>query len=295
MRWALGKSVCMFAAVFAGLILAPAPAAGEVVKVMVSIPPQAYFVERVGGEHVEVETLVPPGKSPATYEPTSRQMAALSGARVYFRIGVPFEQGLIGKVKRMFPELPVVDTRKGVKLRYFGKRKEGEPPDPHIWLDPGRVKVQALTILETLVELAPDHGDVFEANLNEFHKELDGLDRMLREILKPVRGRPLYVFHPAFGYFCEAYDLKQVEVETEGKEPGPRKTAALIDSARRDGVRVIFVQPQFSRKNARVIAEALSGAIIPIDPLARNYMKNMRDIALAVEEGLSRPGTPPEE
>jgi zinc transport system substrate-binding protein len=261
--------------------------AGEI-SAFVSILPQAYFVERIGGNYVNVTVLVGPGQSPATYEPTPKQMARLGRSQLYFRIGTPFERGFIDKISRTFTNLTIVDTRKGVTLRYFKQSQGLEVPDPHIWLDPKRVKIQAETISQALKEKDPAHADEFEKNLKAFQTDLDSVDAKIAGILAPLKGRKLYVFHPAFGYFAESYGLTQIAVEIEGKEPSPKQLSRLINKAKREGIRVIFVQPQYATKEARTVARAISGAVVPINPLPRDYLKNLEDMANSIEKGLRR-------
>jgi zinc transport system substrate-binding protein len=260
-------------------ISSPAAADTHRIKAFVSILPQAYFLERVGGPHVKVEVLVGPGQSPATYEPTPKQMALLGEAAVYFRIGTPFEKGFIDKLADTHKRLEIVDTRKGVSLRYFKRSKGGSVPDPHIWLDPARVKIQAATICEALTRLAPDHRTSFESNLREFQRDLDRVDKNIAETLAPLKGSKFYVFHPAFGYFGDRYGLDQVAVEIEGKEPSPKQLSHLINKARSEGVKVIFVQPQYAKKDAETIAREIEGAVVPMNPLPRDYLGNLEQMA----------------
>ncbi|MFC1475935.1 metal ABC transporter solute-binding protein, Zn/Mn family [Candidatus Zixiibacteriota bacterium] len=279
------------------------PSSGETpaakMKAFVSIMPQAYFVERVGGFAVEVEVLVAPGQSPATFEPTPKQMAALSGADIYFRIGMPFEDQLLRGIAAINEGLPVIDTRRGIKLRPMDEESTAGDEhghehhgryDPHIWLNPGLVKIQARNIVAGLIELDPAGKTAYEKNLQEFQADLAELDSTIAEILAPLRGREVFVFHPSYGYFAEAYGLKQVAVETGGKEPGARQLADLIARAKKDSVRVVFVQPQFSQKSAQTIAEAIGGAVVPLDPLARDYLENLRRMARAIERALAEDG-----
>ena len=256
------------------------------IKAFVSILPQAYFVERIGGSYVDVEVLVGPGQSPATYEPTPKQMAELSRAQVYFRIGTPFEKGFIDKTKKTYKNLHIVDTRKGVPLRYFRHSNGAEIPDPHIWLDPKRVKIQAQTIYETLSKFDPSHKSVFENNLQAFLADLDRIDSEISHTLTAVKGGKLYVFHPAYGYFAESYGLTQVAVEIEGKQPSAKQLKGLIESAKNDKVKVIFVEPQFAGKNAETIAREIGGAVVPINPLPGDYLENFRTMALLIREAL---------
>jgi zinc transport system substrate-binding protein len=263
--------------------------AGTRIKAFVSILPQADFVQRIGGPHVEVEVLVGPGQSPATYEPTPKQMARLGEAQVLFRIGTPFEKGFIDKVAGTYRNLQIVDTRDGVPLRYFHSSEGRKIPDPHIWLDPLRVKIQATTICDALGRLAPEHRPAFEKNLAAFQEDLDRVDQEIAQALAPLKGSTFYVFHPAFGYFGDRYGLTQVAVEIEGKEPTPRQLVRLIQRAREDGVKVIFVQPQYARKDAETIAREINGAVIPINPLPQDYLANLETMADALKEALEHP------
>ena len=270
------------------VISGPAAADTSRIKTFVSILPQAYFVERLGGPHVQVEVLVGPGQSPATYEPTPKQIARLGEAAVYFRIGTPFEKGFIDKLADTHKHLEIVDTRKGVSLRYFKRSKGGSVPDPHIWLDPVRVKIQAATICEALTRLAPDHRTSFESNLQSFHRDLDHVDKEIAETLAPLKGSKFYVFHPAFGYFGDRYGLEQVAVEIEGKEPSPKQLSHLINKARSEGVKVIFVQPQYAKKDAETIAREIGGAVVPMNPLPRDYLGNLEQMAGLLRGALMR-------
>jgi zinc transport system substrate-binding protein len=259
-------------------------------SLFVSILPQAYFVERVGGSHVEVEVLVGPGQSPATFELTPKQMAELAQADAYFRIGLPFEKQLVGKIRTALSDLRVVDTRRGIQLRSMEYEHHNDGSDPHIWLDPKLVKIQATTVCEELCRLDSVNATEYKENLKAFKADLDEVDAKITQALEPLKGRKFYVFHPSYGYFGDAYGLTQVAVEVEGKEPGARWLAALIDQAKKDSVKVIFVQPQFSDKSAETVAEAIGGVVVPIDPLARDYLKNLKDIAEKIARGLAKAG-----
>jgi len=262
------------------------------ISVFTSIVPQEYFVERVGGDRVQVQALVTPGSSPATYEPTPRQMAALSEAAIFFRIGVPFENAFVPKIEGMAEGLRIVDTRTGVTLRSMKHAHSAScdhgGTDPHIWLNPRLVKVQARTIADALIEDDPAGKATYEANLAVFLEDLDALDAHLVEALAPVKGKTFMVFHPAWGYFADAYGLQQEPIEIEGKEPSGQQLARVVEMARSEGVRVIFVQPQFSARSAERVTEAIDGAVVPIDPLADDYVANLERVASAVHEALQK-------
>lgn len=267
--------------------------ATEKIPVFVSILPQAFFVEQIGGERVTVDVLVLPGQSPATYAPTPKQMAKLARAKVFFRTGVAFENGFMPKIQNSMDNLLIVDFREGLDLETMESHQHADihhhdnELDPHIWLDPMLVKQQAVIIRDTLTRLDPAGKILYHKNFVTFSKELDRLHAKLSQALIPVKGKTFFVFHPAFGYFAKAYGLKQVAVETGGKKPSGRHLARLIESARAKDVRVIFVQPQFSRKSAETIARAIDGMVVAIDPVAKDYFSNMEKIAREVGLGLT--------
>ncbi|OGV78528.1 MAG: hypothetical protein A3K19_17990 [Lentisphaerae bacterium RIFOXYB12_FULL_65_16] len=290
-----------------------AAAAPPQVSVAVSIQPQAYFAERVGGSRVAVQVLVPPGQNHETYNVTARQMAELSAARLYFRVGLPFENVLIPKLQDSLPNLKVIDTRQGIRLRRMEHEHEhthhgegegdhaGEenppvaPPgeqtpfgmDPHIWLSPRLAQVQAATICDALSALDPAGAAVYAQNLAALRNDLDALDRRLAEALAPVRGRAFLVYHPAFGYFADDYGLIQKPVEIEGKSPSASQLVRIITEAKAANAKVIFVEPQFSPRAATSVAVAIGGAVVPIDPIAKDYAANLEAIAGKLKAALA--------
>ncbi len=280
----VGLTAAVLFVFLAGVVYATG--AEKKLDVFVSIPPQAYFVERIGNPHVTVHVLVKPGQSPATFEPTPKQMAQLSQADVYFRIGLPFESKLLSKIQATVGGLRIVDIRKGVPLRHVEGSHGKGTVDPHIWLSPKLAKKQAETICEELCRLDSEHEAEYQKNLAALHHALDSLDSAIARALAPLKGRKFYVFHPSYGYFADAYGLKQVAVEVEGKEPSARQLAHLIEQAQADGVKVVFVQPQFSSKSAQALAEAIGGVVVPLDPLAYDYLENLREMADKISRGL---------
>lgn len=289
-------------ALMAMLVAVPPSRAAEPLGVFVSLLPQKQIVERIGGDAVKVDVLVLPGQSPATYDPTPQQMVAMAQAAVYFRIGVPFENTWVPKIRQAHPKLTIVDTRRGIKLQPMGghdhdhdhgaKPKAGAPsktsgvPDPHIWTSPPLVKSQAATVRDALIALRPDDRARFEAGYARYATLLDGLDAELRQRLSGKAQRRFMVFHPAWGYLASAYGLEQIPIEIEGKEPSPQALARIIERAKAEGIRVVFVQKQFSRTAAEQVARAIGGEVIAIDPLGEDFVGNTREVAQALARGL---------
>jgi len=260
--------------------------------VFVSIIPQKFFVKKIGADRVTVQAMVRPGANPATYEPRPSQMAALSAAHLYFAIGVPFENTWMKRITAANPRVQIVPTQQGIEKIPMATSRNGRRqqhrgiPDPHIWLSPRLVKIQAGHIARALAEADPLHRQQYQSNYQHFLGELDALDTDLRHIFAAKRGREFMVFHPSWGYFARDYGLRQVPVEIEGKTPKPAQLKQLIEHARQRGIRLILVQPQFSRKSAELIARAIDARIVEADPLAEDWEQNLRRCAAAIQKAL---------
>jgi zinc transport system substrate-binding protein len=288
-------------------------AAGKL-PVFVSIVPQQYFVQQIGKDLVEIQVMVQPAASPATYEPKPKQMADLSKAKIYLAIGVPFEKVWLEKIADSNPGMRVIHTDHGIEKLAMeahshddhaeahhetdhddhDHQKEGEHHgeaahdhghhehaglDPHIWLSPPLVKIQARTILAALQEADPAHRSTYEANFKEFTARIDQLDTDLKKTFAGKKGLQFMVFHPAWGYFAHAYGLKQVPIEIEGKDPKPAQLKELVQHARESGIKVVFAQPQFSTKSAELVAREINGQVVFANPLAQEWMANLRQVA----------------
>jgi zinc transport system substrate-binding protein len=284
------------------LALSVLPVEAAVTKAFVSISPQKYFVQKIGGDLVDVSVLVPAGANPHNFEPKPRQMAELSKSAVYFAVGIDFEKFWLKKIAAANPKMRVVRTDDGIaripmadhhdgeKSRYEHPQKlkteipakdnyGGVSPDPHVWLSPALVKIQARHILDALVAIDPVHQSKYESNYASFMREIDELDAELKALFAGRKGEQFMVFHPSWGYFAEAYGLVQVPVEIEGKDPKPAQLQKLIRHARERRIKVVFVQPQFSAKSAELLSGEIGGQIVYTDPLAENWAGNLREVA----------------
>lgn len=261
--------------------------AADGIEVFVSILPQQYFVEHIGGDRVNVSVIAPPGTDPHIYEPKPGQMVKMSVARIYFAVGVPFESVWLEKFALANPKMEIVHTETGIqKMPMASHDHDGEHAseegrrhgmeDPHVWTSPPLVKIMAKNIRDALSDVDPAGKPVYDANYNAFAITIDELDMRLRNLLADIKApKAFMVFHPSWGYFAKTYGLEEIPVEVAGKDPKPAQLGKLIDRAKAQSIKVIFVQPQFSAKSARTLANAIGGRVIYADPLAYDWAENL--------------------
>lgn len=237
-------------------------------EAVVSIPPQQWLVEQIAGDAVDVEILVAPGESPTTYTPTDVQVTRLMTAQIYFRIGVPFERGPWFDAISTMGTFDLVDLRKGIET--LGQ-------DPHTWLVPDLLLVQAATVAEALSLRDPNRRSLYETNLIRFQDRMGVLDHEIRRDLAPYQGRSFFVFHPSWSYFADAFGLRQVAIEMDGREPSDKELTDLQEEARRVAINTIFVQPQIHDRSARAFAESIGAGLETLDPLAADVAANLEE------------------
>lgn len=267
-----------FASVWGHAVTAPSP------QILVSVAPYKFFVEKIAGDTVSVNLLVPATASSHTYEPTPKQMISASKADIWFFLGESFETRAINTLKKYSPHMEFVDLRRGVDMitadPHSGKcccHAGGQ--DLHIWLSVRQAKIQAQTIANALIDRYPQHAQPYQKALESFLQELDILDADINELLPATEDRLVLVSHPAYAYFCRDYCIRQLSIEFEGKDPTPRQLDATLNEARRAKICKVFVQSQYSDKGARLIAKELGAKIVSLDPYAEDYLNAMRIIA----------------
>jgi len=302
------RALACFCTVFMFAAYGSAVSGSDALRVAVSIAPQRYFVERIGGDRVTVDVMVPAGAEPHSFEPKPAQIAGLANADAYFAVGVTFERAWLNRFRSVNQDMRLVHTDEGIeKIPISGhdhdhdhgeadehghdddnnEDSHGEP-DPHIWLSPRLVRIQADTIYRALVDLDPSGAEIYRDNHRALVADIDHLHEELAGLFAPFRGMAFMVFHPAWGYFADAYGLEQVAVEGDGREPRPADLARLISFAREHDIRAVFVQPQFSKRSARTIADAVGGTVVEADPMAEDWFVNMRKVAGAFGEAMRR-------
>jgi len=258
-------------------------------NVIVSIAPLKTFVDKIGGDKIKSSVMVKQGSSPHNYEPQPSQMREVSQAKIYFAIGVEFEKVWLEKFKNQNRDLIISNVTKDInktEITEHHSHKDddhNEALDPHIWVDPINVRTIATHIYQTLSRVDEKNRTYYFDHLDVFLRELTQLDNALKETLKDVPNNATFmVFHPSWGYFAQRYHLRQLAVEVEGKSPKMKALIQLIKEAKKEKVKAIFTQPEFSDKSAQIIANNLKIKVIKTSPLASDWSENLKRLAKAI-------------
>lgn len=279
---------------------------GEI-GLLVTIVPQAEMVEFIGGEYVDVTIMVPPGESPHSFETTPEQMKKVAEATAYFKVGsgVEFEVIHMDAILEQNSGLHVFDCSEDITVISFdehygpdehhdhddeGDDHDHDGTDPHIWLSPENFIKMAEAVYNGLVEIDPDHQEEFYTNYQEYIYKLDNLHTNVSNLLQPYEGKSFMVYHPAWGYFGDTYNLQMISIEDEGKQPGPAGIDEIISQAKEEKITVIFVAPQFDTSSAETIADEIGGNVVFANPLMSNYeatiIKLAEDMVTGFENSL---------
>ncbi|MDE4907864.1 zinc ABC transporter substrate-binding protein [Methanogenium marinum] len=266
------------------------PVGGEInssapLSVAVTIPPYQEFAEAIGGKRVEVMVMVPPGASPHTYEPTPGQLRALSKTPLYLAVGtgIEFEDSWMDSLTSVNRDMQVVDTSLGITLLSTETEDTATADDtirydPHVWLSPANARIIARNIADAYIAYAPRDAAYFEAQFKTYDENLASLDEGIKDTFAGTAKNTVLVYHPAWGYYADQYELDMTSVEEDGKEPSPASLKAIITSAEEAGIPVIFASPESPTRNAEAIADEIGGSVVYISPLAENYTENLVEV-----------------
>lgn len=265
--------------------------------VLVSVSPHKFFLKKIAGDTIDIMAVVPAGSSAHTYEPSSREMLKASKADIWFYIGESFEKKALQALQSHHPELIAIDLREGLNLiegncrgecmgyhAHHTNEKNSNAHqhaglDLHIWLSARMAKQQAKTMANALLSRYPQHTQFYQENLNKFLKELDDLDNEIQNIMKSATQNHILVAHPAYGYFCRDYNLVQIPIEVEGKDPTSKQMTHLLQQAKDLNLKTIFVQKEYPNKGAKLVASALNGKLVTLEPYSEDYFNAMINIA----------------
>lgn len=260
--------------------------------ISVTIEPQRFFVEKITGNNFKVNTIVPPGTSPESYDPTPSQMVALGKSLLYFKVGyLGFENAWGKTLEENNTNVKVVNTSNEIVLiegdehfieigehqHHDGHDHQGV--DPHIWSSPKSALIMAENILNALVEIDVENQKVYRDNFTTLRAEIIEVDKKITSLLENAPVKSFIIYHPALGYFARDYNLTQYSIEFEGKKPSPQQLKQMIDFAKKQGIKTIFVQKGFDMKNAESLAKEVGASIHSIDPLSYDWSDEMINIA----------------
>ena len=262
----------------------------EKINITVSIPPQAYIVKRIGGEHVNVNVMLPANASPETYEPGPDRIINVGKSKIFFNIGLPFESTFLNRLKSEFKSLSFVKMHEGITLRSFknvgahGHDHSGH--DPHVWLDPVNLIKMSENTFKTLIKVDPDNKDIYMKNYLELNREFQELNDSLMDMFKDSARKYFVVYHPSWGYFADRFGLFQVPVEVEGKTPSAAEMVKLINIIKTSYVKSVFVQKQFSASVMDSISQSSGAKIRVLDPLEEEVITNLKKVSKEIQRGL---------
>jgi zinc transport system substrate-binding protein len=254
--------------------------------VVSSVAPVSSLIKSIAGDSAKVITVVEAGKSPHTYEPKVSLMRELESAKLYFAVGVEFEKSWLKKFQNQNQNLKIIHLDENITKILMSVGNKMAREDPHIWLSPKNMKIMAQEILEALISVDQNRSKLYKQNYKKSLKEIDELDKNIKKTLAKVpKGSKFMVFHPSWGYFAKDYHLLQLPIEIEGKEPKPSQLIKLIKIAKKDNIKAIIVQPEFSDKSAKILAKELNAKVVKLSSLSPDWQGVLLKLAKTIAEG----------
>jgi len=252
--------------------------------ISVSILPQKYFIERIAGEDFKVNVLIPPGASPASYEPTPKQMQEMSQSSLYLKIGhIPFEKAWLNKLFEGNSQIKSIDISEGIEFIRGPEFRHGDHVheggiDPHVWSSPKTAKQLVANTFKVLVELAPEKKQEYTMNYMKLMADINIMDKGAEAIFSQMPSKAFMIYHPALSYIARDYGLTQISIEHDGKAPSPAHMRNMLELAKKHQIKIIFLQKQFNIDNAKTIAAEIDAELIQIDPLSEDWLTEMNRI-----------------
>ncbi|MEE9459835.1 MAG: zinc ABC transporter substrate-binding protein [Candidatus Bathyarchaeia archaeon] len=261
-------------------------------RVVVTILPQAEFIEKIAGDKVSITTMVPPGASPHTYEPRPSQMKEVTKAEMFAKVGtgLDFELVWMPKIIETNPNILIVNSSEGIHLIEMGAHDNEYQlggKDPHVWLSPKKAIIMVENLYEGLVKIDPDNKEYYTKNKDVYINSLKELDSTIMQTFSGLKTKKFMVYHDSWGYLAYDYGLEQIPIQKEGKEPTPEGIATLIDQARENNITIIFASPEFEIQTAKTISEEIDGTVILISPLAKDYIENLKRMSDEISKSLN--------
>ncbi len=262
-------------------------------NVSVSILPQKFVIDYLTNEQLPVNVMIPKGSSPATYSPTPRQIQLLENSKVYIKIGhIGFEQSWTDRIMEIFPSIQIYDSSLGIELIseedfHHGDHVHKGGIDPHIWTSPKTMKTVVENTKGILIKEFPELKEQIEENAYKLSNEIARLDSLYFNDMANLERKSFYIYHPAYTYLARDYGIEQISIETEGKEPSVKWIQSIVEKAKKENIKAIFIQEEFDRKNAELIAKEINIDIVQVNPLAYNWLEEMEGTLNKFKETLN--------
>lgn len=255
----------------------------------VSIEPQKFFLDTLVRDKYEIYTVIPSGSNPETFDPSPSQMVKVGKSKAYYQIGkLGLENTWLNNIKYNNPDMVIVDCSQGIDV-LEDHHEQGDinghshpNGDPHIWSSTKTALIVAKNMYNSLILLDKGNQELYLDNFINLERRINRTDSIIKTYLANAPSKSFIIYHPALSYFSNEYGLNQLTIEVDGKAPTPKQLSQLIQRAKKENVKVIFVQAEFDQKNAEVIAEETGAKIVPFNPLSYNWDKEMINIAKAL-------------
>lgn len=252
----------------------------------VSIEPQKYLLEAIVGDKYSINTVIPSGSNPESYDPSPAQMVSIGKSKLYFKIGnLGFENTWLQNIKTNSPEMDIIDCSEGINHSHCDDHEHVHPGgDPHIWSSPKTIKTISKNMYNSVILLDEVNQDYYLNNYKQLEASINETDSIIKSYLKKAPSTTFVIFHPALSYFAEEYGLNQLTIEVDGKHPTPQQLSELIKQAKKDNVKVVFVQEEFDQKNTEVVAKEIGAQVVKINPLSLDWNGEMIKTAKAIAQ-----------
>lgn len=248
--------------------------------ITVTIEPLRYIAEQIAGDKFQVVTLVPNGSSPETYEPTAQQLVDLTRSELYIQVGeLGFERTWTKRLRANAQHLIVVDSSEGIQPVDCN---DHSCSDPHTWTSPTNVLQIARNVYQAMVMIDKKDSIYFRSNLDSLCSKVIKIDAQIENMLENIPNRSFLIYHPALTYFAHDYQLRQLALENEGKEPSAASLKQLVAQAQQDSVHLMFVQKEFANRNVETVCKATGAKQVEINPLSYDWCGEMLKIAKAI-------------
>ncbi|MGM7700349.1 metal ABC transporter solute-binding protein, Zn/Mn family [Pseudalkalibacillus sp. Hm43] len=285
----------------------------EKLEIMATLYPLADFTKKIGGSHVEVDSILPPGADAHTFEPTPKTMIDLADSDLFIYMGAGLEGFAESAAKTLKDgEVEVIEASEGVTFEVFQTTHDHEhhdhgdeeaqqtdehrddhgDVDPHVWLDPILAIDLADHIKSELIKAKPEAKEEFERNFLDLKQKLEELDRSYKQMVEQADRKEILVSHAAYGYWEHRYGIEQISVSglSPTNEPTQKQIKKIIEETRAHDIQYILFEQNVSTKPAETIKKQLNLDILylhNLSVLTEKDVENNEDYFSLMERNIS--------